>query len=184
MNRITAPLRRGWRSFGWGFATSVVPLLVWQFTNPAWTGLTKHPVAWLLVAAVLAMSVWVRRLSLDAVHGYLPLAGGFGVLALLAVWREVVRMHHLAPFGYDITSYTVHVDWPSTLLFFSTFIGVGGLVGGFYLTTIYQAGRTQGLYTADKTVARLGSSAVGILAVWIAVFLVYGIAIWVKNSFV
>lgn len=176
--------RLGQKLAGWGFAASLIPLLVWQFTNPTGTGLTTHPVAWLLVAAVLAMSVWVRRLRLDTVHGYLPLAGGFGVLSLLAVWREVVRMHYLQPFGYDISSYTVHVDWPSTLLFFSTFIGVGGLVGGFYLTTIYQAGRTQGLYSANRTVARLGSSAVGILAIWIAVFFVYGIAIWVKNSFI
>jgi hypothetical protein len=128
------------------------------------------------------MAVWMKRLRTE-IHGYLPVFGGFGVLAVLALWREIIRIAHLKPFGYDIATYTVHVDWPSTLLFFSTFIGVGGLVGGFYLTLLYRSGRVQGLYTADRSVARLGTGAVAILGLWIAVFFAYGIVIWVRNSF-
>jgi hypothetical protein len=109
--------------------------------------------------------------------------GGLGLLAVLALWRELIRIAHLKPFGYDIANYVVHVDWPSTLLFFATLTGVGGLVGGYYLTLIYRAGRVQGLYTASCGVARLGSGAVAILGVWIAAFFIYGIAIWVRNSF-
>jgi hypothetical protein len=96
----------------------------------------------------------------------------------------VIRIQHLRPLGYDITTYPVHMDWPSTLLFFSTFIGVGGLVGGFYLTLLYRAGRTAGVYTADHRLSRLGSAAVAVLVLWIAVFFAYGIAIWVRNNFV
>lgn len=173
----------GKRLATWGFGISLVPMLVWQFIQPKGSGLMLHPVGWLLVVALAAMLVWMTRLKV-ATHGYLPVFGGFGVLAVLALWREVVRMAHLKPFGYDITTYTVHVDWPSTLLFFSTFIGVGGLVGGFYLTLLYRSGRVQGIYTADRSVARLGTAAVAILGIWIAVFFAYGIAIWVRNSFV
>lgn len=173
----------GQRLATWGFGISLVPMLVWQFIQPSASGLMLHPVGWLLVAALAAMLVWMKRLK-AATHGYLPVLGGLGVLAVLALWREVVRMAHLKPFGYDITTYTVHVDWPSTLLFFSTFIGVGGLVGGFYLTLLYRSGRVQGLYTADRFVSRLGTGAVAILGIWIAVFLAYGIAIWVRNSFI
>lgn len=68
-------------------------------------------------------------------------------------------------------------------LFFLTLIGVGGLVGGFFLLTIFEAGRTSGQYVASKSVARLGTAAVGILAIWIAVFFAYGIAIWMHNTF-
>jgi len=134
------------------------------------------------VVALASMLVWMKRLK-AAMHGYLPVLGGLGVLAVLALWREVVRVAYLKRFGYDITTYTVHVDWPSTLLFFSTFIGVGGLVGGFYLTLLYRSGRVQGLYTAERSVARLGTAAVAILGIWIAVFFAYGIAIFVRNSF-
>lgn len=166
-----------------GFALSVLPLLVWQIQQPQATGLMFHPVAALLLVAIAAMVWWMRRLK-EETHGYLPVLGGLGVLLLLALWREVIRIAHLRPFGYDIATYTVHVDWPSTLLFFATFTGVGGLVGGFYLTLLYRAGRVQGIYTADRTTARLGTAAVAILGVWIAVFFAYGIVIWVRNSFI
>lgn len=166
----------------WGYACSLVPLLVWQSVHPSGSGLMLHPVGWLLVLLIATMAVWMGRLT-PGTHGYRPVAGGLGVLAVLALWREIVRMAHLRPFGYDITEYTVHMDWPSTLLFFSTFIGVGGLVGGFYLTLLYRAGRVQGLYTAERGVARLGTMAVTVLGVWTAVFLAYGIVIWVRNSF-
>jgi hypothetical protein len=69
------------------------------------------------------------------------------------------------------------------ILFFSTFIGVGGLVGGFFVTTIYRAGRVQGLYTAERSVARLGTAAVAVLGVWITVFFAYGITIWMRHAF-
>ena len=166
-----------------GLVISLVPMLAWQALHPATSGLSFHPVGWLLVAALIAMAAWMWRLGRN-VHGYLPLAGGFGVLALLSLWREVIRVHLLKPFGYDISNYPVHVDWPSLVLFFSTLLGVGGLVGGYYLTLLYRAGRTQGLYTAEPLVARLGSGAVVILVVWIAVFFAYGIAIWLRNSFI
>lgn len=172
----------GQRLAVWGFVFSLIPLLVWQFVHPSDSGLVAHPVGWLLVSALVGMAVWMQRLKAQT-HGYLPVVGGFGVLAVLALWREIVRIAYLKPFGYDITTYRVHIDWPSTLLFFSTFIGVGGLVGGFYLTLLYRSGRVQGLYTAERSVARLGTGAVAILALWIAVFFAYGIVIWVRNSF-
>ena len=59
---------------------------------------------------------------------------------------------------------------------------MGGLVGGFYLNVLYRSGRVQGVYTAERSVARLGTAAVAVLAVWIAVFFAYGIVIWLRNS--
>jgi transcriptional regulator with XRE-family HTH domain len=165
-----------------GLAISFVLLLAWQFVHPASTGLSWHPVGWLLGTSLLAMAWWVRREGLR-VHGYLPMLASLGVLGILAVWRELIRIRYMLPFGYDISDYTVHADWPSMVLFFSTFIGVGGLVGGFFLTTIYRAGRVQGLYTAERSVARLGTAAVVVLGVWITVFFAYGITIWMRNAF-
>lgn len=167
----------------WGLAIGLVPLLIWQAVHPAASGLATHPVGWLLIACVIAAAVWTFRLRPEC-HGYWALAVALVVLLVLAIWREIVRMHHLTPFGYDIADYPMHVDWPSTVLFFATFAGVGGLVGGFYLTLLYRAGRVRGLYTADRTVARLGTAAIVVLAIWIAVFFAYGIAIWVGNQFV
>jgi hypothetical protein len=173
----------GQRLAQWGFAFAILPMLAWQFVHPSGSGLMLHPIGWLLVAGLVAMALWMGRLN-ETTHGYLPLASSFGLLALLALWREIIRIHYLKPFNYDIASYTVHVDWPSTLLFFSTLLGIGGLVGGFYLTLLYRSGRVQGMYTADRSVARMGTGAVAVLGLWIAVFFVYGVVIWVRNSFI
>lgn len=173
----------GRRQAAVGYAISLALLVAWQWVQPANTGLALHPLALLLGTSLLAMALWLLRRAPTA-PGYRPLLGGLGVLALLALWRELIRIHHLRPFGYDISNYPVHVDRPSTVLFFATLVGIGGLVGGFYLTLLYRAGRTAGLYTADRPVSRLGSAAVAVLVLWIAVFFAYGIVIWVRNNFV
>jgi hypothetical protein len=165
-----------------GLMISFLMLLAWQFVHPTSTQLSWHPVGWLLGASLLALAWWVRRQGLQ-VHGYLPMLAGLGIIGILAVWRELIRIRYMLPFGYDIRDYTVHADWPSMILFFSTFIGVGGLVGGFFVTTIYRAGRVQGLYTAERSVARLGTAAVAVLGVWITVFFAYGITIWMRHAF-
>jgi hypothetical protein len=172
----------GQRIAQWGFLLSLVPLLLWQAALPVGTGLLTHPVGWLLVVTLAALALWMRVLN-PLLHGYLPMICNLLMLAILALWREIIRIHYLLPFGYDIRTYPVHVDWPSTALFFATLTGVGGLVGGFYLMLLYRAGRTQGVYVAEQPVARMGTGAVAILALWIALFFVYGVTVSLHDSF-
>lgn len=157
----------------------------WIWILPKALNLLTHPVAWLLLATLLSLAVWLWLWRVQAVQGrgYALTTAGFAVLGLLAILREVIRVAYLAPFGYHIADYKVHTDWPSLVLFTSTLLGVGGLVGSFFLTTLYRAGRVRGLYTADVTVSRMGSGAVAVLGVWILIFFAYGIAIWLRNSF-
>ena len=165
-----------------GLVLSSVLLLWWQIDNPASTQLLFHPVGWLLFLSLGLL--WLAVFYLPAKNrGYALLGGGFSLLGILAVWREIIRIAYLAPFGYSISTYKINVDWPSLALFFSTFIGVGGLVGGFYLVLLYRSGRVQGLYTADRFVARMGTGAVAVLVAWIAIFFIYGITTWVRNAF-
>jgi hypothetical protein len=166
----------------WGFLSSIVPMLAWQFDLPPVSGLALLPVGWLIVGSLAMMGVWMR-LSDNKVYGYLPITCSFLIVALLAVWREVIRMRYLEPFGYDIHSYPVHPDNPSTILFFSTLAGIGGVVGVFYLALIYKAGRTAGRYTADKSVRYLAGGALSVLGLWIAVFFAYGLVISVRDGF-
>lgn len=165
-----------------GFAFSSVLFLVWQFVQSSDLGLQTHPLGWVLWLGLVVMTLWLNR-AVGLIHPYVPMLCGFFILLLLAIWREVIRMAHLRPFGYDISTYPVHVDWPSAVLFVSTFLGVGGLVGGFYLSLLYRCGRVQGVYVADRSVSRMGTAAIVILVIWIAVFFVYGITIWLNNRF-
>lgn len=166
-----------------GLSVSLALFLWWQIDLSSKPVLAWHPVGWLLGLSLVALWVAVRRYGYTA-HGYVLLAGGMAVLTVLAIWREVVRIHYLLPFGYDIRNYPVHADWPSTALFFLTFLGVGGSVGGFFVLLLYRAGKVQGVYTADKLVSRMGTAAVVILGVWTVTFFAYGISIWMRNVFV
>jgi hypothetical protein len=69
-----------------GYAISLALLVAWQWVQPAGAGLALHPLALLLGASLLAMTLWLRGRAPTA-HGYRPLLGGLGVLALLAGWR-------------------------------------------------------------------------------------------------
>ena len=154
----------------------------WQFDLPASTGLRSEPLGWAIPLG-FAMLGWLASQRILRLHGYILLSLGAVMIALLAIWRELIRIAYLKPFGYVADAYKIHADWPSTVLFFSTILGVGGLVGGYYLTLLYRAGRVEGTYTASPGVSRLGSAAVAVLVVWIGVFFVYGVAIWLRNAF-
>lgn len=166
----------------YGLGISILIFLVWQSVLPSTTGLRLHPVGWLMALSLVAIAWLVKRYAQRG-YGYALLGAGLLPICVLAIWREVIRMQYLRPFGYDITNYPTHYDWPSTTLFFLTLLGVGGLVGGFFITLIYRAGRVQGMYTATPAVARLGTAAVVVLGVWLAVFFAYGIAIWMRHAF-
>lgn len=165
-----------------GLLISSVLAIWWQLDHPAQSGLSDHLLGWLLVATLLVVAGLVRS-GIGRMHGYAYLGCGMAILAVLALWREVVRFTYLKAQGYIALQYKVHADWSSTFLFFATLIGVGGLVGGFYLTLLYRAGRVEGVYQAEKDVALLGSGAVAVLAVWIAVFFAYGVAVWLGHAF-
>jgi len=164
-----------------GFLVSAALGVWWQLDHPATLQLTWHPLGWLLPAVLLLLGGAIYTGS-QRMHGYLLLVLGTAALGILALWREVVRFTYLKGHGYVIADYKVHADWSSTVLFFATLLGVGGLVGGFYLTILYRAGRVQGVYQADRSVARLGTAAVAILAIWITVFFAYGVTIWIRHS--
>lgn len=161
-----------------GFILSASLFLAWQAMNPN----SAQIVGWVLVATMLTMSAWAWLFTSRG-NGYWPLIGWIVVVATLSLWREMIRVQHLAAFGYVINDYKINLDGSSILLFFTTLIGVGGLVGSYYLTLLYQAGRTQGMYTASPNVARLGTAAIAVLIAWIAVFFTYGITIWLNNYF-
>lgn len=166
-----------------GLLISSVLFLGWQVSNPLELGLWRHPLGWALLLWCLGLAAWLyQRPSLER-EGFLALGIGFGMLSVLSVWREVIRMAHLSPWGYSISDYPVHPDWHSLALFALTLLGVGGLVGGYYLRLLYRAGLSVGIYTADRFTARLGNLAVGVLALWIMVFFTYGISIYIRNVF-
>ncbi len=166
-----------------GAVLQLLFLLWWLMDVPAGIHIWSHPMTWLLLAylGVLVAAMWLARNKAEG-QGYRLMALSVGMAALVAIFREVLRMAYMSPFHYNILDYTVHWDVPSFALFLFTMIGVGGLMGGFIITLVYKAGRVQGAYQADAGVSKLGTGSLASTVIWVAAFLGVGIWIWLRNN--
>lgn len=78
----------------------------------------------LTLLALLAL-LWRANPQALAGKGYLYQALFVVSTLFVSIAREEVRLGALLPVGYNPLSYKVNLDLASTLLFFSTFLGVG-----------------------------------------------------------
>lgn len=173
------------KGISWAKAGLVVQLFfgLWWMTEIRHLGAISHPLTWLTVAALLLLLGFVFSSGKNLGRGKGVLALGlFGLMDILvSLDREAIRIAILKPLGYDPMTYRVSWDVASTALFFLTFLGVGGLVVGFMLAMLWQAGRTEGTYTAKGLVAQLGTWSVAITALWVVIFFLVGLAVWLGN---
>lgn len=107
---------------------------------------------------------------------YRPILAAVVAVLLIAISRETLRLKVLGgSFGYDILTYPVHFDAYSTLLFFITFAGLGGLTVAFSVALSWEAGKTEGTYTASPRIARLGNASLVALVVWLVQYFLFGL---------
>ncbi len=170
-----------------GGAVALVLLAGWMMTLPAaLAGFAASPVVLLsavLLLAVVALPWLLGARTLNTSLGYAPLA--LGVVALIAVGalREVLRYSVLqGVHGYDPLDYTVHVDWYSTVLFFSTFALIGGITLAYFLTIAWKVGHTPAgrVYTPSPAVDRLGTAAIWLIGLWIVQYFAIGLYVWAR----
>lgn len=160
------------RLLTWGGGVSLLALVVWQATLPGQAqGFWATP--WPLVVALSLATLLV--LGRQAVAGYGLLALALAVELSTGVLREAYRLHLLkGVFGYDPLNYPVNMDWYSTLLFFVTFAVLGGVALTFMLSLAWQAGRTQGVYTASRGVDRLANWTLIVSIAWVVQYFAFG----------
>ena len=72
------------------------------------------------------------------------------------------------------------MDWYSTGLIFSTFGVLGAVTMGYLLTVAWQAGQTQGTYTASPALNRVGNAAIGLLVLWTVAYFAVGFFVWAR----
>jgi hypothetical protein len=167
----------------WGVGLQLASGLLWALDLPAFMQVFTQPLFWLTVIILLGIALYARFMPTRATAFQAYAAMGlYAVLALLvSLDREALRMAYMAPFHYDVGAYKVNESWPSFGLFLSTFVGVGGSLVAFYATMLWKAGKVKGVYTADRTVSRLGDVAVWINVTWLAVFFATGIWAYVRS---
>ena len=128
----------------------------------------------LAVAALLLVTVLLTWKGPEKAGFLMPVAALVMALSLGAL-REALRYAALhGGFGYDFMNYKIVMDWYSTVLFFATFLIVGGVPLAFMLSLSWQAGRAKGIYVAGPVIARLGAGAVLVSALWVVHYFVMG----------
>ena len=156
-----------------GLLVSAVLFVLWTFTLT----MTFHPVVIAIVLFVLLLLAMVAKGS----NSYVITLVLVVTALLISTLREVIRMNIMSKYGYTIYDYPMNIDWPTVVMFLSTFVGVGFTAVGFLLTLAWRAGRTKGIYTADATVTKLANSTVSITILWVVIFLGWGIIAVFKN---
>lgn len=145
-----------------GFGTSVwvwlAALAILAFGAFGYSDLTRHT-TWALMA---------------------PVVGTVAAL-VIAIGRQALREVILhGSHGYDYTTYKVNMDIYSTALFFGTFAIVGGLVLTYLIGLVWNAGRTQGVYTPGPVLDRIGTAAIWSIGLWVVQFFAFGFYIWAQ----
>jgi hypothetical protein len=168
-----------------GGVVAVVLGAIWMATLPekmAWFALSPWSfIALLALLATVAMPLLLKGRMDQGYWGYAIFGVGAVALMVVGAMREVLRYVTLVgAHGYDALDYRMNIDWVSNVMFFSTFLVLGGVTLAYLLTVAWQAGQTKGVYTPSPALNRLGSLSVGLLVLWTAVYFAVGFYVWAR----
>lgn len=159
-----------------GLLISAVLFVVWMYQ----IGRLFDPLALSIVVGVVVLGGMI----MSNICSYYTTVVLVVVALLISGLRELIRYDIMSNLGYSIYNYPMNIDWPSVIMFLTTFVGVGFTGVIFLLTLAWRAGRTKGIYEAnkDKTVTLLANATIGICIVWACTFLAWGIFAVFKNT--
>jgi len=168
-----------------GGVVAVVLGAIWMATLPekmAWFAMSPWSfIALLALLATVAMPLLLKGRMDQGYWGYATFGVGAVALIVVGAMREVLRYVTLVgAHGYDALDYRMNIDWFSNVMFFSTFLVLGGVTLGYLITVAWQAGQTKGVYTPSAALNRLGSLSVGLLVLWTAVYFGVGFFVWAR----
>lgn len=146
--------------------------MVW-FRSSLWMLLGLIPLAYFG-----AMSFIQKKRVLCIFCNYMAFGMTLIMAIVLAALREVLRfVTLLEAAGWDALAYKVNMDWSSTVIFFVTFLVVGGLNLTYLLTLAWKSGQTKALYTPGVDITRVGSMAILSLVLWVVGYFTIGITV-------
>ena len=146
--------------------------MVW-FRSSLWMLLGLIPLAYFG-----AMSFIQKKRVLCIFCNYMAFGMTLIMAIVLAALREVLRfVTLLEAAGWDALAYKVNMDWSSTVIFFVTFLVVGGLNLTYLLALAWKSGQTKALYTPGVGITRVGSMAILSLVLWVVGYFTIGISV-------
>lgn len=128
----------------------------------------------------VAFAQWVRS-HMNTGWAYAVLPVGAVLLIILAVAKEALRWGVLyGVHGYDALDYKINMDWYSTIMFFVTFLVVGGLTIAYIVLVAWHAGQTKGVYTPSAAITKVGRYALWSIVLFMVQFFAIGFYVWMR----
>jgi hypothetical protein len=157
----------------------------WMATLPEkLAGFATSP--WVILSLVMLLATvgfaqWVRLGRMDTLWAYAVLPVGAVALIVVAAAREALRWSVLmGVHGYNAMDYPINMDWYSTILFFGTFLIVGGGALAYMVTVAWKAGQTEGVYTPSPVTSRIGDVAIALIVLWMIQYFAVGFYTWLS----
>ncbi|MEW6765033.1 MAG: hypothetical protein AB1344_04495 [Pseudomonadota bacterium] len=177
--------RLGQKMISIGGVLTVVMGIWWMATLPEKVaGFAYSPWAIISLLALLgfaAFARWVNAGRMDSLWAYAVLGVGAVAGIVVAIAREILRWDILmGVHNYNAMEYPVNMDWYSTILFFATFLIVGGGALAYMITVAWKAGQTKGVYTPGPVISRMGDIAIALIALWIIQYFAIGFYVWLS----
>lgn len=146
--------------------------MVW-FRSSVWMVLALVPLAYFV-----AMSFIQKKRVLCIFCNYMAFGMTLIMTIVLATIREILRfVTLLEAAGWDALAYKVNMDWSSTVIFFVTFLVVGGLNLTYLLTLAWKSGQTKEVYVPSLGLSRVGTMALVSLVLWVVGYFAIGITV-------
>ncbi len=136
----------------------------------------------LTLATVIGVVV-LLLLAMKNSNSYITTAVLVVVALLISAVREYIKYSIMIDIGYDIYDYPMNIDWPTVIMFLSTFVSLGFVGVAFIATMAWNVAKTDGVFDAQNhTLTRnLGKATLYILVTWCLVYMGWGMIVLFKN---
>jgi hypothetical protein len=92
----------------------------------------------------------------------------------------------MSDIGYNIYDYPMNIDWPSAIMFLSTFVSLGFVGVAFISTMAWNVGKSEGVFDAQNhaPTRKMAKATLWILVTWCLVYMGWGMIVLFKNVLV
>lgn len=165
-----------------GTKLATVGLIISAALYALWTlkaGVLFHPLSLATVAGVVVLLVMAMKNS----NSYITTGVLVVVALLISAMRELIKYNIMSDIGYNIYDYPMNIDWPSVIMFLSTFVSLGFVGVAFISTMAWNVGKTPGVFDAENhaVTRKLGAATLWILVAWVLVYMGWGMIVLFKN---
>lgn len=145
-------------------------------------GVLFHPLSLATVAGVVVLLFMAMKNR----NSYITTGVLVVVALLISGIRELIKYNIMSNIGYNIYDYPMNIDWPSVIMFLSTFVSLGFVGVAFISTMAWNVGKSEGVFDAQNhaPTRKMAKATLWILITWCIVYMGWGMIVLFKNVLV